>query len=309
MRGMPPIDEADCICEACLVGKKRRASSPHQALNRAETVLELVHADICGPISPPTSGGKHYFLLLVDDKRRNMWLRLLRTDHGGEFTSSSLGRYFANQGVKRQLTAPYSPQKNGVAEWRNQTVVGMARTLLKAKGVPGCFWGEAVTTAVYLLNRSTTKSVAKMTPYEAWCGKRPTVHHLRAFGCIAHVKTTRPNARKLDDRSQPMVLFGYEPGTAAYRVYHSASRKAHVYRDVIFDENVFPFASLHPNAGARLRAEILLLSPELLNPSDHGGECSADDHVFNNPNPATNGGCAEQNSEKIALSVIILCSV
>ena len=78
--------------------------------------------------------------------------------------------------------------------------------------------------------------------------------------------------------------------------------RVYISRDVIFDENVFPFASLHPNAGARLHAEILLLSPELLNPSDHGGECSADDHVFNNPNPATNGGCAEKNSKKNSTS-------
>ena len=63
----------------------------------------------------------------------------------------------------------------------------MARSLLKAKSMPAHFWGEAVTTNVYLLNRATTKSVAKMTPYEAWSGRRPAVHHLRVFGCVAHV--------------------------------------------------------------------------------------------------------------------------
>ena len=180
VRGLPPIDEADRVCEACLAGKQRRASFPHQALNRAETVLELVHADICGPISPPTPGGKRYFLLLVDDKSRYMWLRLLatkdeaeavlkqfqaatelesgrrlkalRTDRGGEFTSTSLGKYFADQGVKRQLTAPYSPQQNGVVERRNQIVIEMARCLLNSMVVPTMFWGDAVKTAVYLLN-------------------------------------------------------------------------------------------------------------------------------------------------------------
>ena len=121
-------------------------------------------------------------------------LKALRTDRGGEFNSTSLGEYFADQGVQRQLTTPYSPQQNGVVERRNQTIVGMARSLMKAKGVPAQFWGEAVTTAVYLLNRSTTKSVVKMTPYESWCGRRPYVRHFRTFGCVAHVKTTRPNA-------------------------------------------------------------------------------------------------------------------
>ena len=49
-------------------------------------------------------------------------LKALRTDRGGEFTSSSLGEYYADQGVQRQLTAPYTPQQNGVVERRNQTM-------------------------------------------------------------------------------------------------------------------------------------------------------------------------------------------
>jgi transposase InsO family protein len=63
-------------------------------------------------------------------------LRVLRTDRGGEFTSVEFGLYCAGQGVERHLTAPYSPQQNGVVERRNQTVVGMARSMLKAKRMP-----------------------------------------------------------------------------------------------------------------------------------------------------------------------------
>jgi transposase InsO family protein len=94
-------------------------------------------------------------------------VRALRTDHGGEFTSNELNAYCTELGVKRHLTAPYSPQQNSVVERWNQTVVGMARCLLKAKGVPGRFWGEAVTTAVYLLNHAPTASLAGKTPFEA----------------------------------------------------------------------------------------------------------------------------------------------
>ena len=121
------------------------------------------------------------------------------------------------------MTAPYSPQQNGVVERRNQTIVGMARSLLKAKKVPDEFWGEAVSSAVFILNRSPTKSVDGMTPFEAWHGRKPDVHYMRTFGCMAHVRETRPGLKKLDDRSRPMIFVGYEPGTKGYRAYDPAT--------------------------------------------------------------------------------------
>ena len=63
-------------------------------------------------------------------------LRVLRTDRGGEFTSVEFAAYCVDKGVVRHHTAPYSPQQNGMVERRNQTVVGMARSMMKAKGMP-----------------------------------------------------------------------------------------------------------------------------------------------------------------------------
>lgn len=201
--GLPLLDHVEQLCDACLAGKQRRASFPQKVQYRATEQLELVHADLCGPISPETSGGKKYFMLIVDDMSRYMWavlltakngastaikhfkaraevesrrtLRTFRTNRGGEFTSHELADYFADHGVQRHLTAPYSPQQNGVVERRNQTVVGMARSMLKAKGMPSMFWGEAVATAVYLLNRSFTRRVDGHTRYEAWHGTKPDI--------------------------------------------------------------------------------------------------------------------------------------
>ena len=126
-----------------------------------------MRANLCGPITPATNGGRRYFLLLVDDCSRYMWLQLLtskdeaatvikkfkmhmkaergkklhvqRTDRGGEFTSVEFTAYCADQGVGQHHTAPYSPQQNGVVERQNQTVVGMARSMMKAKGMPTRF--------------------------------------------------------------------------------------------------------------------------------------------------------------------------
>jgi transposase InsO family protein len=106
-------------------------------------------------------------LLLVDDLSRYMWvmvlgskreaanaikrvqvaakaecgrkLCVLRTDNGGEFTATEFTSYYADKGVQRHYSASYSPQQNGIVERRNQTVVGMARALLKQRGMSAVF--------------------------------------------------------------------------------------------------------------------------------------------------------------------------
>jgi transposase InsO family protein len=209
VRGLPIIKQVEHLCDCCVATKQQRTAFLAAAKYQAQGLLDLVHGDLCGPITPVTPGGRRHFLLLVDDKSRYMsvrllsskdeestiikqWkvlvkaktgrvLRVLRTDHGGEFTSVEFGEWCADQGVRRHLSVPYSPQQNGVVERRNQTVVAMARSILKARGVPAKFWGEAVVTAVYLLNRAPTKSLSGKTPYEAWHDVKSTVDHLHTF--------------------------------------------------------------------------------------------------------------------------------
>ena len=152
VRGLPGIEHTGELCQACLAGKQWRAPFPQVAKYRAAAPLDLVHADLCGAITPATLGGRRYFLLLVDDHSRYMWLTLLsnkdeaaaaiknfqahaevearrklgtlRMDRGGEFTSAALARHFTSTGVQCHLTVSYSPQQNGVVERRNQMVVG-----------------------------------------------------------------------------------------------------------------------------------------------------------------------------------------
>jgi hypothetical protein len=162
-------------------------------------------------------------------------LKVLLTDRGGEFTSIEFGVYCAEEGMQRHLTVPYSPQQNGVVERRNQTIVGMARSMLKAKGVPATFWGEAVSTVVFILNRLLMKSLKGMTPFEAWHDRKLDVSFLWMFGCMGHVKEMKPGLTKLADRSTPMVLLGYEAGSKAFRLYDPRAQLVCISHDV-FDE-------------------------------------------------------------------------
>jgi transposase InsO family protein len=265
VEGLPAISRVEQFCQGCVVGKQHRTPFPRASPYRAQRGLELVHGDLCGPISPATLGGNNYFLLIVDDHSRYMWvetirtkdealhfirrikalaenesgLRLgaLRTDRGGEFNSKEFAVFCDELGIKHFTTAPYSPQQNGVVERRNQTVVEMARSLLKSMCMPAVFWGEAVRTAVHILNRAPTRSLNGKTPYEAWRGRKPNVSYLRTFGCVAHVKNVGPGVTKLADRSTPMVFIGYEDGSKAFRVYDPAARKLRITRDVVFEED------------------------------------------------------------------------
>ena len=156
---------------------------------------------------------KHFKALA--EAEQDMHIKCLHSHRGGEFTSEAFTDFCTSHGIKRQLTAPYSPQQNGVVERKNRTILSLVRSMLKEKSLPRELWGEAVNTAVYLLNRSSTRSLKGGTPYEAWTGRKPPIAHLQVFGSIVHVKCTKTPQKKLDDRSTPMVFIGYEVGTKA----------------------------------------------------------------------------------------------
>jgi hypothetical protein len=113
--------------------------------------------------------------------------------------------------------------------------VGMARALLKQRGMPAVFWGEAVVTAVYIINRSPTKALNGRTPYEAWHGRKPAVSHLRVFGCLAFGKELG-HIGKLDDRSTLGVFIGYVEGSKAYCILDLGTQHVCTTCDVVFDE-------------------------------------------------------------------------
>ena len=134
---MPCVDHVEQLYDTCVVTKLKRWPFRHQASYRATEQLELVHGDLGGPVSPATPSGWCYFLLLIDDTTRYMWvvlldskaaaadaikrpqaamekecghkLRVLCTDNGGEFTMAEYMAYYADEGIQRHYSAPYSP--------------------------------------------------------------------------------------------------------------------------------------------------------------------------------------------------------
>lgn len=84
-------------------------------------------------------------------------VNILKTDGGGEYTSRYFESYCTSQGIIHEVTAPYTP--HGLLERRNKSLLDMARSMLKENKLPLAFWGKAVNTAAYILNRCPTKKL------------------------------------------------------------------------------------------------------------------------------------------------------
>ncbi|GJY36096.1 retrovirus-related pol polyprotein from transposon TNT 1-94 [Tanacetum coccineum] len=153
VKGLYQIDHPNQVCEGCLLGKHARSSFPKEATSKAKEPLQLIHTDLCGPITPPSYSKNLYFMLFIDDYSRKTWvyflkekseafkvfkkfkamvekekglnIKSMRSDRGGEFLSKEFNKFCEDNRIRRFLTAPYSPQQNRVVERKNRTIFNM----------------------------------------------------------------------------------------------------------------------------------------------------------------------------------------
>ncbi|GAU49327.1 hypothetical protein TSUD_136420 [Trifolium subterraneum] len=218
VRGLPYINHPNQVCEGCLLGKQFKMSFPKESSSRAQKPLELIHTDA------------------LVEKESGRVIKAIRSDRGGEFTSNEFLKYCEDNGIRRQLMVPRSPQQNGVAERKNRTILEMARSMLKSKRLPKKLWAEAVACAVYLSNRSPTRSVLGKTSQEAWSGRKPGISHLRVFGSIAHAHVPDEKRSKLDHKSEKYIFIGYDGNSKGYKLYNPDTGKTIISRNVVFIE-------------------------------------------------------------------------
>src|SRR6185295_15394879 len=112
-------------------------------------------------------------------------IKFLRSDRGGEYLSLEFGDHLKQCGIIPQLTPPGTPKRNGVSERRNRTLLDMVRSMMSQANLPLSFWGYALETTTFTLNRVPSKSVDK-TPYEIWTVKSPSLSFLK-FGVMKHL--------------------------------------------------------------------------------------------------------------------------
>ena len=105
----------------------------------------------------------------------------IRMDHGTEFINTNLRNSCDVQGITLQMTAPYLPSQNGVAECMNRTLEELGHAMLTGASLPEFLWELAIEHAVYLHNQLFTTALPDVTPYQVWNGRKPNVLHLRKF--------------------------------------------------------------------------------------------------------------------------------
>ena len=181
------------------------------------------------------------------EKQSGEKLKKLRSDNGGEYKSENFQNYCKSEGILQEFTAAYSPNQNGVAERMNRTILEKARSMLSSSKLGLEFWGEAVMTAAYVANRSPHSSVNDMTPEEAWSGSKPSVKHLRVFGCKASVLILPQSDRKSKLSSKVCwgIFVGYGGSSMGYRIWNPVNRSIMVRRDVRFYEDQIYFNGGH----------------------------------------------------------------
>jgi histone deacetylase 1/2 len=159
---------------------------------------------------------------------------------------------------------------NGSAERKHLHIVEVGLALLANASMPLKFWDEAFLTATFLINLLPSMVINFDTPAQRLVKETPDYNGLRTFGCTCWPNLTPYNNRKLSFRSMHCVFLGYSQYHKGFKCLEPKSGRIYISRDVVFDKSIYPFEKLHPDAGARLRKEILLLLDYLLN-SECGG--------------------------------------
>src|SRR6267154_510748 len=213
-------------CPSCTEAKQSVKPFGPKTDNTRKNKGELTHMDLWGKYDIASINGHQYYLLLVYDATRYVTVYFLkgktdavqhiknylthmhvrgntthaiRVDRGTEFINKDLQDWCHTKGMEIEMTSPYSPSQNGVAERMNRTLVELARAMLTSSKLPEFLWEPAVAHATYLRNHAYMTAVKNQTPYQGWFDKKPNVSHLREFGAPVWIlHTGAPNSRRCE---------------------------------------------------------------------------------------------------------------
>jgi len=233
------IPKEDHICPGCAQGKMTNRPF-YASTRRATRPFELIHSDLK---SFPTESYHRYKYVIVffDDYTSHAWTVNMRTkdaaltatshflamvetkfgskvtqwmsDAGGEYKSKAFNKMLLDRGIEILQSIPYAHQQNGRAERIIRTLMEKAESMRYLACLPQSWWEFSVEHAVHVYNRTPLRRLNWQTPFQLLWGERPTIDHLRVFGCGAYVFIpAETRANKLAPKSELMTYLGNAPG-------------------------------------------------------------------------------------------------
>ncbi|RVW89100.1 Retrovirus-related Pol polyprotein from transposon TNT 1-94 [Vitis vinifera] len=177
--------------------------------------------------------------------------QILKSDNAKEYFTNSLSTYLQNHDIIHLSSCVDTPQQNGVAERKNRHLLEVARCLMFSSNVPNYFWGEAILTATYLINRMPSRVLTFQSPRQLFLKQFPHTHAassdlpLKVFGCTTFVHVYPQNRSKFAPRANKCIFLGYSPTQKGYKCYSPTNKRFYTTMDVSFFEHVFFYPKSH----------------------------------------------------------------
>lgn len=231
------------ICRGYALGKNTKKTYPHSN-RKTNGILDLIHSDLCGPVTTLSMNGCLYYIIFIDDFSRKTWIyflktkdeffikfqdfknlvenqigrhiRVFRTENGKEFDSHKYDDLCQTYGIKRELIVHYNPQQNGVSERNKMTICEVDRSMMYDQNIPLSLWAKDASIAIYIQNRCPHKSLEEKTPELVFTGKNPYVDHLRIFGSPNYIHVPKEKRTKLELSGKKDTFVGYNETSKAY---------------------------------------------------------------------------------------------
>ena len=269
LKNFPEIEipKEESLCPGCAQGKMTNRPFPATP-RRASRPFELIHSDLKS--FPVESYHRFkYVIVFFDDYSSNAWTVNLRTkdaaltatsqflamvetqfcskvvkwmsDAGGEYKSKTFDKMLLDRGIEILQSIPYAHQQNGRAERIIRTLMEKAESMRHHACLPQSWWQFSVEHAVHVYNQTPLRRLNWQTPYELLYGERPSIDHLRVFGCGAYVFIpVETRANKLAPRSELMTYLGNAPGASGFVFMRGPNNILFYATHCIFDESMFP---------------------------------------------------------------------
>jgi hypothetical protein len=189
-------------------------------------------------------------------------LKAICNDNGIEFRNASFDQFCLEYGVDQQFSAPRVPKQNGVVDWKNRTLVEMARTMLNKHRTPRRFWADAISTTCYISNQIFLCSMLNLTLFELRIRRKLSISHLKPFGCKCFVLKCG-DLDKFESHSSIGILLGYTPHGTSYRVFNLETNTVVKSCDVTFNKTALCHRDVFEWSGDKVMEVDIFVDEEL----------------------------------------------